>query len=250
MRHLIENMLAMLGGATLGAGLMYLFDPDQGNRRRQDVAQAAGQAMCSTRQAVGATLHGAGHNARSFAHRISDYAHELAGELGDRASDFASAAAAGSRQSKHHAVRSARGYAADIADRASDMKQRWTQRAGSLWSEAKRSAMEESHPYAKTAGITAGAVGIMAMGAGLMYFMDPSRGRSRRAWAKDKAYSMTRRAGKRARRFGRHMGNRMKGVAARASHTMSGSSEESSMYEPSMPTAPNLRQGATASSGS
>jgi gas vesicle protein len=255
--HLMENTLALLGGATLGAGLMYLFDPDQGNRRRREVARAAGQAACSTREAVGATLHGTGHNARSFAHRISDYAHGLASDLGERASDFTSAATESGRKSKHHAAKSARDYASDmadragdmkqhLADRASDIKQRLTGRASSMWSKAQRAAMEESYPYATATGITAGAVGLLAMGAGLMYFMDPARGRSRRAWARDKAFSASHRAGKRARRYGRHLGNRMKGVVAEASRAVSSGESE----EPSMPTAPTLRRGVAASSGS
>jgi hypothetical protein len=76
--------------------------------------------------------------------------------------------------------------------------------------------MESSHPYARATGLTAGTIGVLALGAGLMYFMDPDRGRGRRAWARDKIFSVSRRTGRRARSYGRHLRNELQGAAHHA----------------------------------
>jgi len=224
--HLIENTMSLLGGAGLGAALMYLFDPDLGEQRREDARSAAGQAVSSTGEALHSTAHTAADSARSFASRISDYAHDLADRTGsessslaDRASGFAAGAYKSARKAMRRSGSSASDYASDAADRARDLRDDLGDRASSLWSRARSSAgMEESHPIATATGITAGTIGVLALGAGLMYFMDPERGRGRRAWASDKIFSVSRRTGKRARSFGRHLGNQMQGVAAEARH--------------------------------
>jgi hypothetical protein len=199
-RHLIENTLSLLGGAGLGAALMYLFDPELGGDRRQDMKTAAGQAVSSTGAALRSTAQAAGDSARSLAGRISDYAHGRADDASSRASSIVS----------------------DLADRARDKRDDLVDRASALWGRTRRSiAGQESPRPAATAGrITVGAVSLLAMGAAAMYFFDPARGRGRRAWARDKAFSTTRRAGRQARGLGRHLGNKMQGVAHHASQMM------------------------------
>jgi gas vesicle protein len=222
--HLIENTMSLLGGAGLGAALMYLFDPDLGESRRADVRDAAGQAVSSTGDALHSTVNGATDSARSFASRISDYAHDLADRAGsesssltDRASSFATGAMKSARKAMNRSSNTASDYASDAADRARGVRDDLADRASSLWSRARRSAdLEGSHPIATATGITAGTIGVLALGAGLMYFMDPERGRGRRAWASDKIFSVSRRTGRRARSFGRHVGNQMKGAAHEA----------------------------------
>lgn len=222
--HLIENTLSLLGGAGLGAAVMYLFDPDLGEQRRHDAAETAGQAMSSTGGALHSTAYAAADTAKSLAGKISDYAHGLAdnaaggaSSLSDRAANMASGAFGSARR----AAQGAGGYASDMADRARGTRDDLADRAGSLWSSTRRSiAGEESHPLSTATGITAGTVGILALGAGLMYFCDPERGRGRRTWACDKVCSVSRRAGKRARSLGRHVGNQLHGVGAQASNMM------------------------------
>ncbi|HSV13554.1 MAG TPA: hypothetical protein VLI90_04800 [Tepidisphaeraceae bacterium] len=254
--HLIENTMSLLGGAGLGAALMYLFDPDLGEQRRQDARQVAGQAVASTGDAVQSTVHTATDSARSFASCISDYAHDLADRAGgqssnltDRAGDLASGAMKSARKMWNRSSSSAGDYASDAADRARGVRDDLSDRASSLWSSARQSSgMEESHPIATATGITAGTIGVLALGAGLMYFMDPERGRGRRAWASDKIFSVSRRTGKRARSLGRHLGNRMQGVAHEAMNRVpenwtgggSGESSQATSGEPqqqSMPSA-------------
>jgi hypothetical protein len=62
----------------------------------------------------------------------------------------------------------------------------------------------------------AGSAGLGAgVGAGLMYLLDPERGRSRRALARDKSVSALKQGGKAAARTSRHLGNKTKGLVAR-----------------------------------
>src|SRR4051794_18790417 len=91
--HLIENTMSLLGGAGVGAALMYLFDPDLGEQRRHDVRDVAGQALSSTGEALHSTAHGAADTARSVASRIGDYAHSLADSAGGQASSWTDRAA-------------------------------------------------------------------------------------------------------------------------------------------------------------
>ena len=60
----------------------------------------------------------------------------------------------------------------------------------------------------------------MVLGAGLMYLMDPDRGRRRRALARDKAIRTARRTGSALGATGRDLANRTSGLAARATHAV------------------------------
>jgi hypothetical protein len=55
-----------------------------------------------------------------------------------------------------------------------------------------------------------------ALGAAVMYFLDPQGGRRRRALARDKAYSLALDAGDYARKTAVDLGNRAKGLAHEA----------------------------------
>ncbi len=130
--HLLENTLTLLGGAGLGAAIMYLFDPDQGPSRREDLSSTASDALSSTGEAVHSTLHGARSSAKSLAGRISEYAHDLADHVGQhasevsgRASSLASDAISSARRSAQSASKSARSYASEAADRAGIRKMIW-----------------------------------------------------------------------------------------------------------------------------
>src|SRR4051812_3443240 len=47
-----ETSLSVLGGAMLGAAVMYLLDPDSGRRRRERLADATGGALHTTGDAL------------------------------------------------------------------------------------------------------------------------------------------------------------------------------------------------------
>jgi osmotically-inducible protein OsmY len=65
--------------------------------------------------------------------------------------------------------------------------------------------------YVPTAPVAGGAVGILALGAGLMFFFDPTRGRSRRAWIAQKTGRYVRETGEFFGRTGRHLRNKAVG---------------------------------------
>jgi hypothetical protein len=65
-----------------------------------------------------------------------------------------------------------------------------------------------------------GAAGVLAIGAGAMFFFDPAKGRSRRAWLRDKVVSLTRNANKSVTGYGRHVGNKIHGAVAEAKNAM------------------------------
>ena len=56
------------------------------------------------------------------------------------------------------------------------------------------------------------------LGAALAFLFDPQSGRRRRAHARDRVAGAIRRLGRRGGRFGRHVGSRGRGYAARVSH--------------------------------
>lgn len=60
----------------------------------------------------------------------------------------------------------------------------------------------------------------MILGAGLMYLMDPDRGRRRRALARDKMIRATRRSADALGATGRDVANRTSGLAAKATHAL------------------------------
>src|SRR3954466_8149752 len=92
-----EAGMAMLGGALLGAAVMYLMDPETGRRRRRYLADRASE-----------TLHGAGELAESAWEKTRD----LGSSLSDRAASGSNGAA--------EAFDSARETAADKARRLRD----------------------------------------------------------------------------------------------------------------------------------
>src|SRR5665213_2136859 len=121
MPNKVENLLSLLGGAGLGALAMYLFDPEIGQRRRQEVLHTAEKAVGTTGEALHATMHGATDTAKSIAEKISHYAKHLvdhvhsdggsaASHLSDRASTLASSAADAVREHYKGASRTANSY--------------------------------------------------------------------------------------------------------------------------------------------
>jgi hypothetical protein len=247
MRHnLLENTLSLVGGAGLGAALMYLFDPDLGSERRQDVRDTAGDALASTGQALKGTMHTARDTARSVAGKISQYAHNLADDVCTSASHDALSAMDSARDVAGSVGGAALGHLSSAGKRARRASGSLSNRATSLWSRAGDEAgIETSHPYARATSITARTIGVLALGAGLMYFMDPDRGRGRRAWASDKILSVSRRTGRRARSYGRHLRNELQGATHQAQPWTSdnwfggggGRGEQGSTSEVSMPSA-------------
>src|SRR2546427_4301488 len=74
--------LSLLGGAALGAGLMYLLDPDEGADRRRTVGNLASGAI----SASGSALQSGWEKLKDTAGRVYDAASEGAGTFKDKLS--------------------------------------------------------------------------------------------------------------------------------------------------------------------
>ena len=199
-----------------------------------DAVTAAGK---SAQKSVSSSVSDASDSAHTFASRIASYAKHLANELTGHVSDAAdgvSDAATSAKKSVQSAHAQTQSKLADVigalrsvgkgtATKAKATSDDWldaasdaTTKATSKVKAAGRNAVEPEHTGASVTGITLGSIGVLALGAGLMYYMDPERGRTRRALLSDKLYSLTRQSGDKARRYGHHLGNKAQGYVAQA----------------------------------
>jgi gas vesicle protein len=191
----IEVTASMLGGAGIGAAIMYFFDPQLGDERRSECRENIGDAMSATGETLGETWESFSEKARNSGRSLA----ETAGAWASRTGEYLQSAASDASDQGRRASRAARGYARSARNTASDwMGYNSGPSAGSV------------------AGITAGAVGALALGAGLMFLLDPSQGRRRRALIRDKAVSSAHQAQRYASSTGRHLGNKAQGWAAEA----------------------------------
>jgi hypothetical protein len=196
--------LSLLSGAGLGAVLMYIFDPDQGQQRRAEAAETAARAAESTGAALGAAYEVAREKGQTLGHRL--------GEYGTAGAEAASA------------------YSARMAERAGETgrslgksSRYYTQQAReNIGSPRSWLGQEEKRSYVPSTGSTVSAVACLAAGFGLMYLMDPEQGRRRRAIARDKTFKWLREVGDMSRKTGRHLANKSKGYAHETMSTARG----------------------------
>jgi len=172
MRRTTEDGVSMLVGLGVGAAIMYLLDPQSGGNRRRMIAEQARERAANTGQA------------------LTDAGYAIAGrarQAMDSASDEISHQASNARGSAMQSL-------GDLRDRA-------------------RSWLEPQHSYvAPAAGITAGGIALIALGAGLAYLFDPDRGRGRREYIREQVQGRTHDAGDYARRTGVHLKNKLQGT--------------------------------------
>jgi hypothetical protein len=237
MRHRkTENTLSVLGGALLGAAAMYLLDPEQGRRRREYLGEVTGEAMRATGDAVGPAWETIAERVRDASGRLA----EGAGAFGAAAASRASGAAESARDSGSSAYSGARDTLSDWTDALGSLGRRFTKRA-SGWGHSAREYSsdaagrarsylpwheeEESHATAYTvAGLSAA-----ALGAGLIYFLDPNNGRRRRALAGQQINRIVNDCGRAFNQSGRYMQdlmNRSRGVAHEARSRFGGAARE------------------------
>jgi hypothetical protein len=158
---MLTGLLSLAGGVGIGAGLLYLLDPDQGEKRRRRIlsgAQSLGERV--TTPAAG----------------LLSSAREYAGDVVDRVRGTASSA----RDYADDATSGIRGFVSSKLAGGREALER--QVCGETRTE-------------RIIGQTICALGSMALGAALMYVLDPSMGRRRREIAMQKAGEYTHRAG-------------------------------------------------------
>ena len=193
-RHWIEAGASLLGGAGLGAAVMYLFDPDLGERRRQEAIDRTEGAFGSTGERLGNTW-----NSLS----------ETAGQWASKASGAVS-----------HARDKAEAYADDAVDGAASYG-RGVSKAAKGYRRSAENWLGRNRPQssgASAAEIVASAAGALVVGAGLMYLLDPSQGRRRRAMIRDKAAKTARQTSEYVESKGRHLSNKTHGIISDARH--------------------------------
>jgi gas vesicle protein len=229
MSNIASNTISVLGGAALGAAAAYLLDPDHGDDRRQQIISSANDAVSNAGDAVRSTVHDTTGSAKGLAASLGHYAQQLAnqvsshaGTVKDQAQSAGTQARSAADQSRDELNSSIQSLISQARDYAADLKSKAQSRSNDLSDRAKSSLSRQTGwepsgtSTAAAAGITGGVLGALVLGAGVMFFADPAKGRSRRAWASDKINSWVIRGNKSATRYGRHVGNQLKGVAAQA----------------------------------
>lgn len=178
-----SNWLAMIGGAGIGAGLMYLLDPDAGARRREQLARAAAQSAHGAGQTMGAAWQGIGQTA----HHAADTFRSARQSAAEHGRDWAQSLSASAAQMG----RSARRHVPAFLHRQPPRR----------------------HDVMTEALLVAGA---LAAGAGLMMLLDPRQGRRRRALIRDKFVRGIHETRDLARTTGRYVADHARGCAAEA----------------------------------
>jgi len=239
----LEDGIAVLAGAGIGVALMYLMDPEHGEQRRAYAKKRARQLMenagSTVSTAMGATAGGASKMTSRLGDRLSSAYDSASDYAADASSNAASGASgffgnvAGYGRDFYGRARHAMG---NVFHRASDATSDASDRAGGWLSSAKDYAASYV-PHVETQadrdrhfwGQMACALASLGLGAGIVYYIDPDRGRTRRAQLTDKFARFTNETGDFFRRTGRHVSNKFRGYAAETgtmTRNMMGSAEQ------------------------
>jgi hypothetical protein len=176
----MKTTLLLASSLGLGAGLMYLLDPDKGSRRRRRLQTQAKSyrhwtdgLLDQTSRTLGQQMGGVSRQARTLRRQVRG--------LGEHGRDFLGQVRLPFRQAQH---------VDDV------WQQRTAQTAGSK-------------------GLLL--LGCLGLGAGLLYLFDPRLGRRRRGLISDKIGSYWRRTGNFLDKTARDASNRTRGLLAEAS---------------------------------
>jgi hypothetical protein len=212
--------MSLVVGAGVGVAMMYLLDPAEGLRRRQRIERAArdrlaraGSMASSGLEHLHEAVDRAAHipGVQEIAARAADAAkgiyNEIGAQAGAVASDYqnqASDAAQGLRSRLSGKIDELRGRANDLSDTATSRYRKWLNRSSLAL------GREEDHHYV---GQTACALSSLALGAGVVYLMDPENGQKRRALIADRTTYALRETGEFFRKVGRRLVSRGRDVA-------------------------------------
>jgi hypothetical protein len=185
------GLMGLIGGAGLGAVLMYLLDPEAGEQRRTHLSERATRAASTTGNVAG---------------NLWDMATEAGGALVDRATEAGTAGAA-----------AASSLGSRFTERAGDTAHSLHKGARRQMTSARNTASgwfghEEESRYVPSATTAMSAATALAAGVGLMYLLDPTDGARRRNVLLGKTTRFLNETGDFFRRTGRHLSNRSRGV--------------------------------------
>jgi len=153
----LGGLFSLVGGIGIGAGLLYLLDPDKGKRRRQQILESASDLASHAKDYAGGALGSVGSVLGSAVGSAGDYAGEKLHKVGDFA----------------------RGRLRGVQDYAGD-------RADDIRAFAQKQVFGETRAEHRV-GVALCALSSMALGAALMYAFDPAAGKNRRRIAREKA---------------------------------------------------------------
>jgi osmotically-inducible protein OsmY len=174
------RMLALIGGAGLGAIAMYLLDPSHGGERRGHIGELAGGAWETISEKTADLGKAAAAGASAFGSTLSAGGRAIADtETGGRISDAAS------------------GFSGQVSDRFRYLMHGRQSRG-----------IESGFSQAMIA------VGVLALGGTSMYFLDPTAGARRRAVCRDKFLSAFGRMATSLEGLGQDLYNRASGLVA------------------------------------
>jgi hypothetical protein len=173
---LLTGLMSLVGGVGIGAGILYLLDPDKGARRRHDLLAGASDLASSAK----------------------DYAGEAFGHVGSAVGSALGSA----RDYAGEKLSSARDYADDAMGDAGSY-------ASKSWGRARRGARDfiQRQTFGETRsehrlGVTLCALSSMALGAAIMYAFDPASGRNRRRYIREQAGNLGSQASEYAQQAG------------------------------------------------
>ena len=201
----LTGLMSLAGGVGLGAGLLYLLDPDEGEKRRRNISRGA----------------------RNFGHNIAETASDWLTSAGDYASDTAHGASKSTRRMAHRgadeatgmiggALSTVRGFVGDKLSGVSDYASEKYEGTKGYFQD--RLGRETQVEHRVSMGICA--LSSMAIGAALMYVFDPTMGRSRRRTAADAAGNLASQAGEYATQAGGYVKEQASTLASQAGDAM------------------------------
>jgi len=201
----LAGLMSLAGGVGIGAGLLYLLDPEQGEKRRRNIASGARSFGSNIAGTASDWLTSAGDYAGDTARSAHKSTRRFARDRADEASGMMSGA-----------MGSVRDFVSDkfggVSDYASD---RYDDAKGYLQDRLGRETRTEHR-----IGVSICALSSMALGAALMYVFDPTMGRTRRQSAMDSASDMASRAGDYASQAGGYVKEQANHLASQAGDMM------------------------------
>jgi len=211
--------MSLAGGVGIGAGLLYLLDPEQGEKRRRNIASGARSMGNSLAGSASDWLTSAGDYASDSARSASKSTRRFASDRADEASGMLGGA-----------LSSMRGFVGDKFGGASDYASDKYENAKAYLQE--QVCGETAMQHRVNVGICA--LSSMAIGAALMYVFDPTMGGSRRRVAMNKASDLASQAGDYASQAGGYVKDQANNLASQAGDMMNQAKDKVSNMASSM----------------
>jgi hypothetical protein len=198
------GLFSLIGGAGLGALLMYMFDPEEGKSRRAHLAELAEEAYHKSGDALESTWETLREKGSEYGKASYEALSGLGSTVSDEASHFSD-------------------HAADLTDRIKSSRygKRIGRSVSGLSDEASKRARylihgSENHGLEHGWSQAIAAAGCVALGFGAMYLLDPVDGARRRNTLRDKFLSTFNQLGHGIDGLTRNLFNRASGTVHEA----------------------------------